>query len=35
VPARQIDPARMLEPAPGSYVRKRLDSIETPQQQAA
>lgn len=35
VPAREIDPARMLEPAPGSFVRKRLDAVVEPQQQAA
>ena len=36
VAARQIDPARIIETAPGTYVRRRLDDQEEePQQRAA
>jgi polyhydroxyalkanoate synthase len=34
VPARDIDEALAIEPAPGSYVRRRLDTFEKTQQAA-
>ncbi|MET0378595.1 MAG: class I poly(R)-hydroxyalkanoic acid synthase [Spongiibacteraceae bacterium] len=35
VEARQIDPASVIESAPGSFVRRRLDQIDKSRQQAA
>jgi poly(3-hydroxyalkanoate) synthetase len=35
VPAREIDAQRIIEPAPGSFVRRRLDDVVDGRQQAA
>ena len=35
LPARIADPARIIEAAPGSYVRRRLDSVDPDEQRAA
>jgi polyhydroxyalkanoate synthase len=35
IPAREIDMQRIIEPAPGSFVRRRLDDVVDRQQRAA